>query len=653
MNAPPTPSTPSRDGVAGLIGKTIAQRYLIKKRIGKGAMGSVFLAEHIVLRCPYALKILHPKLAKHEETVQRFVREAQTTASIQHPNVCASTDFGKLPDGAFYLVMEYLQGQTLRQLNKRTPAIPPERAIHIVKQMLGALGRAHELGIVHRDLKPENIMLVQHDQDPDFVKIMDFGLASLAPQDQDEEHARLTMTGIVYGTPVYMSPEQVRAERHIDGRADLYAIGAMFFEMLTGSIPFHGPNVTALLAQHLTEPVSSIRERAPELDLPAALDPIIARAMAKKAHDRFATAQEFIDAIDAVDLTSPAPDDTAVIDTNEHPPPEQLHQVTEEMTTEALTPQAAPLTDSDSSRKKILLAAGAAIIVILGIITAVAIIALSEPDTPPLPDDPALRTAALIERSTLDLSKARATHFEDYPVLTSALAKLEEEDAAGEARAMLEAIQKEHTEDPHFHYLLGLAAFKDRDKKSGLLAYTRALELEPTYFHEQALLDDLITALSDADEELAGQAQSLITNERLGTIVPLLGERAQSTSGKKRREALKQYLIATNTMSELPAWRIAAIDLRTASGCKAHGDAIKALAESNDAHAIAPLLQLDQKPKRGCGKRKNKDCFGCVREELAAALAVMQAKFPDDFSAATTAATDDDTSKDDPEEDAE
>jgi serine/threonine protein kinase len=643
MNAPP-PSDTSRSAAASLIGKTIAQRYLVKKRIGKGAMGSVFLAEHIVLKCPYALKILHPELASHEETVHRFIREAQTTASINHPNVCASTDFGKLPDGSFYLVMEYLRGQTLRKLNKTTPTIPPERAIHITTQMLNALGRAHDLGIVHRDLKPENIMLITKEQDPDFVKIMDFGLASLVPKENDEERARLTMTGIVYGTPVYMSPEQVRAELHIDGRADLYAIGAMFFEMLTGSIPFQGPNITALLAQHLTEPVCSIRERTPHLDLPAALDPIIARAMAKKADDRFKDAQEFIDALEAADLHAP-PDQEHLVDTNEVTPPVIPREVTEEMTSHALTPTARPLREN-SSRTKKLVAIGLSAVALIGLIGVLVALSINSPTPEPLPDDPELRAQALITRATDTLTSQRVERLEDTPVLKSALAKLDGE-SPEEARDMLLAIEKEHIENPHYHYILGQAYFQARQKPEALDAYTRAIKLEASYFYEDTLFEHLVLLLSDEDEELSTQAQRLITNERLATIVPLLGERAQHISGRKRREALRDYLVSTHTMAELPAWRIAAIELRTAVGCKAHGDAIKSLAESDDVRALEPLIKLDAKPKRGCGKRKNKDCFGCVRQELTTAISVLEAKFPGGLDAVETSPDDPDQDLDD------
>lgn len=641
MNAPP-PSDTSRSAAANLIGKTIAQRYLVKKRIGKGAMGSVFLAEHIVLKCPYALKILHPELASHEETVHRFIREAQTTASINHPNVCASTDFGKLPDGSFYLVMEYLRGQTLRKLNKTTPTIPPERAIHITTQMLNALGRAHQLGIVHRDLKPENIMLITQEQDPDFVKIMDFGLASLVPKENDEERARLTMTGIVYGTPVYMSPEQVRAELHIDGRADLYAIGAMFFEMLTGSIPFQGPNITALLAQHLTEPVCSIRERAPHLDLPAALDPIIARAMAKKAADRFDDAQQFIDALEAVNLHAPQGQST-LVDTNEVAPPALPREVTEEMTSESLSPSAKPLNDRASSRTKKLFLISLGAVALIGLIGVLVALSINTPPPEPLPNDPELRAQALFTRATQSLTSDRIESLEDTPVLKSAAAKLDDE-STEEARDMLLAIKKEHVENPHYHYILGQAYFRARQKPEALDAYTRAITLDANYFYEDTLFEHLVLLLSDEDEELATQAQRLVTNERLGSIVPLLGERAQHISGRKRREALRDYLVSTNTMGELPAWRIAAIDLRTAVGCKAHGDAIKSLAESNDVRALEPLIQLDEKPKRGCGKRKNKDCFGCVRQELTTAISVLEAKFPEGLEAVHT-------SPDDPDQD--
>ncbi len=637
-----------RQSQAGLIGKIIAQRYLVKKHLGRGAMGSVFLAEHVVLKSPYALKILHPELSSHEETVQRFIREAQTTASIQHPNVCSSSDFGKLPDGSFYLVMEYLEGVTLRDLNKQMPQLPAERAIHITTQMLNALGKAHDLGIVHRDLKPENIMLIHLHGDPDFVKIMDFGLASLAPQNQDEEAVRLTMTGIVYGTPVYMSPEQVRADRHIDARADLYAIGAMLFEMLTGTIPFQGPNVTALLAQHLTEPVCSIHERAPGLTAPRSFDAVIQKAMAKKPEDRFQNAQEFVFALNAIaqeikglqsHMFDSGPD--TLVDTDERSPlfasqdgaPTQPSMPAFDPQTQppqqnpTTTPDAAPISPQRKTNSKKPLIAAAIVFAFVIIVGALALLTSSEPEPPALPDDPELRAVEVVQRASSSLASERDALLSQEPVLKAAFEKIKEEPE--QAYTMLSTVNEDYAQNAHYHYITGLAAMGAEKESTALDAYEQAIALDEDYFFDTTFQRDLVLMLSDSSEDLNKHAQKLISTRHLEMIYPSIGVQAQTAYGRKKRLKLKGYLESTGFFVKLPEWRQAAISLRTASGCVEHGDAIKALAKSGSAKALEPLYQLSNKPKSGCGKKKRKDCYGCVRDELAAAISVLEAKFPE------------------------
>ena len=612
---PPSPSSPEAPPSAeapSLSGKVIAGRYLVERQLGRGAMGSVFLAHHTALRCPYAIKILHSTLATHEETVKRFIREAQTTAAINHPHVCGSSDFGKLPDGSFYMVMEYLQGRTLRQLTKAEGRLEPARALRITRQMLLALDAAHERGVVHRDLKPENIMLIEQGGEQEFVKIMDFGLASLVSQEEEDEKARLTMTGIVYGTPVYMSPEQVKAVRKLDGRADLYAVGAMLFEMLTGSIPFKGPNVTALLAQHLTEPVESIRARRPDLDLPVRLDPIIQRAMAKKPDERYADAKQFVRALDEVDLSA-----ASIADHTEAAAP-----------TKASAPIAEPLQPLDEGRKRARwIALIAAALVTIAVAGALMIWALGAEDDR-LPEEPEARLGALSERANQNLGSSRAAYLEAYPALAAA-ARFVEAGEHDKAADLLSTLKPEHAERSHLHHWLGRAHFGQGDKSEALKDYERAIELEPDYFYEERFLDDFAWLLTEDDEELTARAKRLITGERLEALTPWLAAQAVSVPNKRRRKALKEYLIESGRYASLPAWQRGTIDLKTATGCVAHAEAIKALAQSNDERALRPLWELDSEPEHGCGKRKRVDCYGCVREDLATALTILEATFPE------------------------
>jgi len=225
------PSHRPPGGPEPLVGVVISDRYKIVRLIGEGGMGAVYQAEHTHMHKRLAIKVLHPEMSHLSEVVARFEREAMAASHIDHPNVATATDFGKLDDGSFFLVLEYVEGTSLREEIARG-LFRVRRALRITKQIAGALGRAHALGIVHRDLKPENVMLVERDGDRDFVKVLDFGIAkvpvgALAPASERGSTA-LTQLGMVYGTPEYMAPEQALGQE-VDGGADLYALGVSDF----------------------------------------------------------------------------------------------------------------------------------------------------------------------------------------------------------------------------------------------------------------------------------------------------------------------------------------------------------------------------------------------------------------------------------------
>jgi serine/threonine protein kinase len=289
-------------GPESLVGVVLGGRYCVEKLIGEGGMGAVYQAEHMHMRKRFALKVLHAEMGRLPEVVARFEREAMAAAHIEHPNVAAATDFGKLDDGSFFLVLEYVEGTSLRDAIAQGQ-LELGRALHITRQIASALARAHALGIVHRDLKPENIMLVQRDADSDFVKVLDFGIAKVPVGDFFGTHQTagqaLTQLGMVYGTPEYMAPEQALGQP-VDARADLYALGAMTFEMITGARPYNHESKVTLLGMHVTAPIPSMIERAPEANVPPEIDRMVTRLLAKDAAARFPDARELIDALDVV-----------------------------------------------------------------------------------------------------------------------------------------------------------------------------------------------------------------------------------------------------------------------------------------------------------------------------------------------------------------
>jgi tRNA A-37 threonylcarbamoyl transferase component Bud32 len=288
-------------GPRSLIGTTISDRYLIERLLGEGGMGAVYQAEHTLMRKRMAIKVLHPEMTRLPEVVARFEREAMAAAHIDHPHVVTATDFGKLEDGSFFLALEFVEGASLREVIG-LGRLELGRSLHIARQMAGALQRAHTLKIVHRDLKPENVMLVDRDGDPDFVKVLDFGIAKvqmgeLGTNDRaGPEQNVLTQAGMVYGTPEYMAPEQALGQP-VDARADLYALGVIIYEMLTGHRPFEADSKVALLGMQVTAPVPAMIIKCPDCNVPLEVEVLVSRLLAKEASERIGDAKEVIEVI--------------------------------------------------------------------------------------------------------------------------------------------------------------------------------------------------------------------------------------------------------------------------------------------------------------------------------------------------------------------
>jgi len=270
-----------------LIGKVLGGRYRIDTLLGTGAVGRVYAAEHVLMHKPLAVKILNAEHAKKPDVVARFEREATAAANIEHSNVVAAMDFGKLEDGTVYLALELVHGRNLRAEIAKGP-LGVRRALHVARQLASGLAAAHARNIVHRDLRPENIVLVEKDGDPDFVKILDFGIAKLTDESGKNP---LTKVGMVLGTFDYMAPEQALGKA-VDGRADLYALGVVTYEMLAGACPFEGESASAILQLQLTKPAPSFAERVPGSGISPAVEALVMKLLAKDpaARPAFATA---------------------------------------------------------------------------------------------------------------------------------------------------------------------------------------------------------------------------------------------------------------------------------------------------------------------------------------------------------------------------
>ena len=270
------------------IGRVLAERYHMLKRLGEGGMGKVYLAEHVKMNRQCAVKVMNGALLNDSDSAQRFAREASNAARIIHPNVAAVFDYGET-DGVVYLVMEYVEGEPLTRLLERETMLPPQRAVDIAHQVAEALVAAHELGIVHRDLKPDNIIIAPGRNGRDIAKVVDFGIAKAIEEAPSES---LTRTGLVIGTPEYMSPEQLLGDP-VDARSDIYSLGCILYQMLTGRRTFEEPTREQMIKRRLTEKAPHPRDLV--ADLPKTLDLIVARMLNRTPHDRYATAAEVRD----------------------------------------------------------------------------------------------------------------------------------------------------------------------------------------------------------------------------------------------------------------------------------------------------------------------------------------------------------------------
>tara|TARA_R110002096_G_scaffold436021_1_gene665190 strand:- start:52274 stop:53587 length:1314 start_codon:yes stop_codon:yes gene_type:complete len=259
-------------------------------------MGAVFLGEHIRIGRQVAIKVLNPELAKSDDFLERFEREAIAAGRLDHPNCVPVTDSGHLDDGTAYLVMELVSGKSLGSVLKADPQLSPLRALRIIRHVLRGLGHAHDVGIIHRDIKPDNIMLCEREGDNDFARLLDFGIAKLRDED-NKDKADLTQDGVAVGTPAYLSPEQALGDS-IDNRSDLYSCSVVLFTMLCGRPPFEAKSPIGILTKHASEDPPRLWDLAPHLEDIPDLDALVQHGLSKDRDARYQSAEEYVRAID-------------------------------------------------------------------------------------------------------------------------------------------------------------------------------------------------------------------------------------------------------------------------------------------------------------------------------------------------------------------
>jgi tRNA A-37 threonylcarbamoyl transferase component Bud32 len=302
----PAPVRPAVQSAENLIGRTLNHRYLIEDKIGEGGFGAVFRGKQIATGREVALKILHPHNSSDQTIIARFKREAEACSKLRDTHTVTTYDFDETEDGILYLAMELLRGRSLHHLQKADGVLAPERVLGILDQVAQSLGEAHANGIVHRDMKPENVFVESREiesatgaRTEDHVKVLDFGIAKM--MSGEKEVQALTAVGQTLGTLEFMSPEQLRGQT-LDGRSDIYALGMMSYEMLTGVLPFQSAKspieiINFHMKQEPPAPSKLVEEKKPGLKIPSAVDDIIVKMVAKKREDRFADTGELRAAI--------------------------------------------------------------------------------------------------------------------------------------------------------------------------------------------------------------------------------------------------------------------------------------------------------------------------------------------------------------------
>ncbi|MEX2180023.1 MAG: serine/threonine-protein kinase [Gemmatimonadaceae bacterium] len=354
-----------------LLGHIIADRYNVLKKLGEGGMGTVYLAEHIKMGRKSAVKVMNPDMVHDADAISRFNREAANASRINHPNVAAVYDFGETSEGLIYLAMEFIEGPSLTKVIEDAGALPPSRAAEITRQASEALAVAHDMGIVHRDLKPDNIMLAKGRDGEDVVKVVDFGIAKAA----NNEAQKVTKTGLVVGTPEYMSPEQLAGDK-LDGRSDTYSLGLVAFNMMTGKLPFPAETVQESMIMRLMERPRQLAEMKADVAWTAEVQAVLDKALERNVAERYQTASEFgralskaVESMPSEELTDAF---TAVMSpvkaaaTVAEPKPATPGKAVPPTRVNPATPQSAPVVPAAKSRTKMLVAAGIILVAVIG-----------------------------------------------------------------------------------------------------------------------------------------------------------------------------------------------------------------------------------------------------------------------------------------------
>jgi serine/threonine-protein kinase len=587
-----------------LVGTVLAGRYRIERLLGSGGMGSVYRAEHVLMRKACAVKVLHREMTQVKEVVARFEREAVAAARIEHPNVATATDFGQLENGSFYLVLEFIEGKSLSQLIAEVGPLNEERALLIARQISDALAAAHAAGIVHRDLKPDNVMLVSKDGGSDFVKVLDFGIAKVKLEEPGPNEQALTRLNTVMGTPEYMSPEQARGEP-VDHRADLYTVGVILYEMLSGRSPFRHEEFVVVLTKKLTEDPPPLPAH-----VSAGTRELVSGLLQRTPDERPQSALALVSRIDAILGYSPAPASVAFA-----PLSAQLPRGTSNVAfANTVVGEAVPALASSSLLERfrpwlaqVLLLAKRPISVGSRQLPLGAIFA----GLLALPLLLALLFSAGAAISGSGAGPASSAAAESAP--DEDLAELMKRAETGDRTALAELLGRAASEKSAPAYqALGRGYFKINQLDAGLRAYRSGGKLDPKLGDSPEVLADVRRALSDAaNEQLALEVAADLGAGGADMLYDVY--ESKKTSNAVLSKQAKALLDSERVQQRASAALKVALELPKAKseGCGAVKKLLPRVQESGDIR-VAPLLTR-LADRRGCGFLGLRDCFACLR----------------------------------------
>ncbi|MBN2801870.1 MAG: protein kinase [Deltaproteobacteria bacterium] len=558
-----------------LIGKLIAQRYRIEKLLGEGGMGHVYQATHIKMGKKMAVKLIHKDLAHIDEISQRFEREAISSSKLSSPNCISVTDFGKTEDGQLYLAMELLEGEELDERLEREGKIDPKETIEIISQVLKGLIHAHEQGVIHRDLKPENIFLIKQDKNSPYVKILDFGIAKLTTT--EEKGKNLTKTGMVFGTPKYLSPEQALGDK-IDHRADIYSVGIILYEMLTGSPAFEAETAMDTLSMHLTAPPPKLSEHG---TYPKQFQKIINKAMSKKPDDRYATAQDFLTALESVELTENT--EITIILPNIIPDAKWVKKQKLKL-----------LTAIFSKKSKIILIA--ILVSAILISTGVLVFYLDGKNKGKTPQAKIIKKKPVTEKK-LSEEELKAKQISD--LLTNAVNNMESGNPADAVKLAREALSID-PESSQSQMIYGHTLFNDGKKTGALYQYQQAINTSNEMAKDEVFIKNLTLGLQW--DEIRVKAADMLAKYGSDEDITKLAEVCNSalTNGEIRRTVRKA--LEKNGHEEKINWYdTLTADFIEQKGCKERNLIISKMAQTKEKNFIPFLEQYKTKTK----KRKN------------------------------------------------